>query len=218
MMVMAAQRLGCHTTVLDSQPQSPAGQLATHELVGGFHDPAALTALVQSVTHTTFDLEGIHAQTLIELSAQGHRILPDPNLLAVVQDKFVQKSRLRQAGIPTADFVDAPRPDAAAFRRFGYPLVQKLRRGGYDGRGVVVMAEPQDFAKCLDAPSLIERFVPTQLEIAVMVARGIDGRIEVYPVVEMVFNTERNVLDLLLAPARVTASAPAANQAHCVRC
>ena len=217
MMVMAAQRLGCHTTVLDSQPQSPAGQLATHELVGGFHDPAALTALVQGVTHTTFDLEGIHAQTLIELSAQGHRILPDPNLLAVVQDKFVQKSRLRQAGIPTADFVDAPRPDAAAFRRFGYPLVQKLRRGGYDGRGVVVMAEPQDFAKCLDAPSLIERFVPTQLEIAVMVARGIDGRIEIYPVVEMVFNTERNVLDLLLAPARVTASVRAAAQALAAR-
>ena len=217
MMVVAAQRLGCHTTVLDARPQSPAGQLATHERVGGFHDPAALTDLVRRVTHTTFDLEDIDAQTLIELSAQGHIVLPDPGLLAVVQDKFVQKSRLRQAGIPTAEYVDAPAPDAAAFRHFGYPLVQKLRRGGYDGRGVVVMAGPQDAVRRLDAPSLIERFIPAQMEIAVMAARGADGRIAVYPVVEMVFDAERNVLDKLLAPARITASTRAAAQALAAR-
>ena len=210
MLVAAAKRIGCTCTVLDPYPNSPAGQLSGQQIVGTYHDPVALKELVSACDVTTFDIEDIDTDALAELSAAGHRIFPCPGLLADIQDKLRQKQVLAQAGIPSADFVPADAPDPAQFARFGYPLVQKARRGGYDGRGVQVMREAADFARHLPVPSLLERFVPARMELAVMVARGLDGGIVAYPPVEMCMRPAENILDILLAPARIDAATAAA--------
>jgi 5-(carboxyamino)imidazole ribonucleotide synthase len=125
-------------------------------------------------------------------------------VLAILQDKLTQKEFLHQAGIPTSAFVDMPEPDLEAFEAFGFPLVQKARRGGYDGRGVSVMLESSAFRSHLPLPSLVERFIDASKELAVMVARNAEGQCVAYPTVEMCFRAGENVLDLLLCPARVT--------------
>jgi 5-(carboxyamino)imidazole ribonucleotide synthase len=203
MMVRAARSLGCTCVVLDPTPNSPAGQVAGHQIVGNYHDPAALRELAESCDVTTFDIEDIDTHTLIELSRAGRQIFPGPGLLADIQDKLRQKQVLTEAGIPNAEFAAADQPDAAQFQRFGYPLVQKARRGGYDGRGVQVMQTAADFERHLPVPSLIERFIPAQMELAVMVARGQDGETRCYPPVEMCVRAGENILDMLLAPARI---------------
>ena len=204
MMVKAARRLGCSCVVLDPTPGSPAGQVAGRQIIGDYHDPAKLRELVENCDVTTFDIEDIDAATLIDLQAEGHRIHPSPRLLATIQDKFTQKCLLRDAEIPTAEFIDLPEISRQALADFGYPLVQKARRGGYDGYGVAVMKSEADYDKHLDVPSLAERFIDAEKEIAVLVARGEDGDIRCYPPVEMVFVPEQNMLDLLLAPANVS--------------
>jgi len=151
----------------------------------------------------TFELEDIETETLLRLEAEGHRIYPRPELLATIQDKYRQKLFLREAGIATSAFTDMPRPDPAAFDDFGYPLVQKARRGGYDGRGVVVMGDSSAFANHLPVPSYVERFVEAEKELAVMVARNVGGECRAYPTVEMRFHPQDNVLDFLVAPASV---------------
>ncbi len=206
MMVRAARSLGCTCVVLDPTPNSPAGQVAGHQIVGNYHDPAALRELAESCDVTTFDIEDIDTHTLIELSRAGRRIFPCPGLLADIQDKLSQKQVLTAAGIANAKFVAADQPDAEQFRQFGYPLVQKARRGGYDGRGVQVMQTAADFERHLPVPSLIERFIPARMELAVMVARGQDGDTRCYPPVEMVVRAGENILDMLLAPARIPAA------------
>lgn len=212
MLVMAAQQLGCETVVLDPQPGSPAGQLAGHQIVGSFQEAGPLRTLVEAVDVTTFDIESINAQALIALEAEGHKIFPSPSLLATIQDKLTQKQFLADAGIPTSPFQDMPEPDADAFAAFGYPLVQKARRGGYDGRGVAVMRSESDFENRLECPGLVEKFVPAQMELAVMVARGQDKSISIFPVVEMGFHGAENILDKLSAPARVSPEITAAAQ------
>lgn len=217
MMVKAAKRLGCTCVVLDPTPNSPAGQVAGRQIIGAYHDPVKLRELAESCDVVTFELEDIDTGTLAELKREGYRIHPAPEVLAVIQDKLAQKEFLREAGIPTADFVPTPTPDAGAFRSFGYPLVQKARRGGYDGRGVVVMPDVQTFDCHLPVPSYIERFVPAKKEIAVLVARGVDGDCRCYPVVEMRFRPGENVLDMLLAPASVDPKVAQAAQAMAIR-
>ncbi len=138
MMVKAAQRLGCTCAVLDPTPNSPAGQVAGHQIVGDYQDPAKLRELVETTDVTTFDIEDIDSETLIELEHEGRRIHPSPKVLAVIQDKLMQKRLMRDAGIPLADFVEVEGDVAKALVDFGYPLVQKARRGGYDGRGYSV--------------------------------------------------------------------------------
>lgn len=203
MMVKAAKRLGCTCVVLDPLQGSPAGQVAGHQIVGDYSDPAKLRELAESCDIVTFELEDIDTETLIALEEEGHRIYPRPRLLATIQDKYAQKQFLRDAGIPTSDFIDMPQADAAAFAAFGYPLVQKARRGGYDGRGVAVMTDETAFARRLPVAGYVERFVEAEKELAVMVARNVGGECRVYPTVEMRFHAGDNVLDFLVAPANI---------------
>ena len=205
MMVKAAKRLGCTCVVLDPLQGSPAGQVAGHQIVGDYSDPAKLRELAESCDLMTFELEDIDTETLLKLQDEGHTIYPRPQLLATIQDKFLQKQFLQNAGIPTSEFVDMPVPDQAAFAGFGYPLVQKARRGGYDGRGVVVMHDDSAFVQHLPVPGFVERFVSADKELAVLVARNLHGECRVYPTVEMRFHTQGNVLDMLVAPAAIDA-------------
>jgi 5-(carboxyamino)imidazole ribonucleotide synthase len=217
MMVTRAVKLGCLAVVLDPTPNSPAGQVAGHQIVRDYHDPARLRELVETCDVTTFDLEAIDTEVLQQLAHEGNVIRPAPRVLSIVQDKLVQKRHLVAHGIAVPEFVQVDAPDAGAFAAFGYPLVQKARRGGYDGRGVAVMRDEGDFAAALTVPAMLERFVTAAKELAVLVARGLDGDTRCYPVVEMVFREGVNALEMLLAPARIDAGVAAAAQALAVR-
>ncbi len=217
MLAKAAKRLGCTCTILDPTPGSPAGQVSGHQIVGDYHDPAKLRELAKSCDVMTFDIEDIDTETLIQLEREGHRIHPSPRVLALIQDKLTQKQALADAGIPTAPFAAMPEPSAAAFAAFGYPLVQKIRRGGYNGRGVSIIKSAADYGLHLPRPSLVERFVPAEKELAVLVAHGLDGDSRCYPVVEMCFRPGENVLDMLLAPADLDVETAAAAMRLAVR-
>lgn len=217
MLVKAAKRLGCTCIVLDPTPASPAGQVAGAQIVGSYHDPDKLRELVEASDLTTVDIEDVDALTLLELEREGRTILPSPRLLAVVQDKLAQKRLLDDAGIATAPFIELVDTSPEHFHDFGYPLVQKARRGGYDGRGVVVMRGPEDYSKHLPVPSLIERRVDIHKEIAVLVARGRSGECRCYPPVEMCLRPEENVLDMLRAPGILEPAIAAAAEKLAVR-
>ena len=204
MMAMAARRMGCAVSVIDPTPDCPAGQVADQQIVAAFDDQQAMRSLVESCDVTTFEIETIDVTDLIEMENAGHAIYPSPALLARLQDKFLQKQWLVEAGLPTAEFVDAGELNPDTFSEFGYPLVQKAQRGGYDGRGVAVLKSADYFDRHLPVPSYIERFVQAEKELSVLVARCRSGHIRCYPVVEMRVNTEQNVLDSLTSPARVS--------------
>jgi 5-(carboxyamino)imidazole ribonucleotide synthase len=217
MMAKAAKKLGCTSVVLDPTPNCPAGQVSGNQIVGDSHDPARLRALAEACDVTTFDIEDIDTTTLAALEQEGFAIRPGPAVLATIQDKLLQKQALEAHGIPTSPFVALPEVTEAAFEAFGYPLVHKARRGGYDGRGVAVLQGPGDWPLRLGGPGLLERYVAAEKELAVVVARGMDGDTRAYPVVEMCFRAGANVLDMLLAPARIPPEAARAAAELAVR-
>lgn len=203
MISAAATKLSCSCVVLCSTPNSPAGQVAERQIVGNLHDPEKLRELAEACDVMTYEIEDIDTETLFQLEKEGHEIHPSPAVLQTIQDKFVQKQAFATNDIATSEFVEVTDFTPEAFAEFGYPLVQKARRGGYDGRGVSIMKGPEDFDKHLPVPSLLERFVKAKKEIAVLVARGKDGKTAVYPPVDMCF-TDENILDVLLAPADIS--------------
>jgi len=204
MLTMEAKKLGFKVTVLDPTPGSPAGQVADNQIVGGFFDDNKLRELARECDLLTYDLEHIDTFALRTLEEEGAIIRPAPRLLEIIQDKVLQKNLLIQANLPTPEFVTMDTPDAQQMRDFGFPLVQKIRRGGYDGRGVVILRGEEDLPLALSEPSLIERCVVVEKELAVMVACGADGEVRTYPVAEMLFDQRSNALELMLAPARIT--------------
>ena len=203
MMIPPATRLGCEVTILDPAKDCPAAAMADRHIVASLDDEAALSELVRSCSVTTFDIEAVATAPLQALASDGHIIRPAADLLATIQDKLLQKQRYQAAGIPTSPFTQIDAPDAASLAAFGLPLVQKARRGGYDGRGVAVFRDVIDADQILPVPSMVERYVDYRCELAVLVARSVDGSSASYPVVEMAFDSRANILDLLIAPARI---------------
>jgi 5-(carboxyamino)imidazole ribonucleotide synthase len=192
-------------TVLDPMHNSPAGQVAYGQIQGALHDPAALQTLCEQSDIVTFDLENVGADILMTLFDQGVQMVPTPATIRLIQNKFEQKRHYQASGIPTAEFIDiGDDPDFAVVEAFGLPCVQKAHTGGYDGRGVHVIRSADDWDRRLKTASFLEKFVSGGTELAVMVARRASGEMVAYDPVEMVVDPILNLLDYLVAPARVS--------------
>jgi 5-(carboxyamino)imidazole ribonucleotide synthase len=201
----------CHAyqvelNILDPLAHSPAAQTANSHIVGDLHDADALAALCDVSDVITFDLEDVGADILVALANQGVRMVPDPATVQLIQNKLEQKRHYRAHGIPTTPFEALDDPQTRhQVERFGFPCVQKAIIGGYDGRGVHVLRSEMDWGQRLTGPSFVEAYVPHATELAVMVATRASGEMVAYDPVEMVVDPDLNLLDYLLAPARVPA-------------
>ena len=203
-MAQKAKKMGFHVTILDPTPNCPAAQVSDKQIIGGFHDPEKLARLVNENDVTTFELEHVDTSILKKMFDEGKNIYPSPYLIELIQDKYKQKELLDKKGIPVPAYkkVDTK----ACLESFGFPVIQKARKGGYDGKGVILLKTKDDLSKAIEAESFIEELVDIQKEIAVMVARNIEGEISCYPVVEMLFDERVNICDIVIAPARIEES------------
>lgn len=190
--------------VLDANPQCPAA------LVGGIHvqgvpatgEGYAQLAAVADIL--TIDLENVSVEDLSQLQVSGQKVIPDPSLLLKVTDKLRQKQWLQELGIPTAAFMPHDGEKEVTADPFGFPVVQKAAKGGYDGRGVAVLHSASDNESRLRTAGYLEQFIQRKMEVSVMVAADAAQNIIAYQPVEMVFHEGGNVLDYLVAPARLS--------------
>ena len=200
MMIYRSKKLGFNFAVLDSA-DAPAKVLTDTFIEGSLKDPAALERLADASDVLTYEIEHINTDALEDLYARGHKMYPSPAVLRIIQDKLLQKELFVKKGIPTAAYFAEEQPALADFSAKRFPLVQKTRKEGYDGRGVRVLRNIDD--KPMNAPSLFEDMVDIDKELAVMVARSRDGALAVFPVTEMAFNPAHNICDTVISPARI---------------
>jgi 5-(carboxyamino)imidazole ribonucleotide synthase len=200
MMIYQSKKLGYRFAVLDKQG-SPAQSLSDIFIDGSLKDAKDLKKLSSHSDLLTYEIEHINTDALVELYENGTSMHPSPYVLRVIQDKLLQKELFIKKGLPTADYFAEENPCQADFSARKFPLVQKTRREGYDGRGVRVLKNITD--ERVNAPSLFEEMIDIEKELAVMVSRGTDGNVAVFPVTEMAFNPDHNICDTVIAPARI---------------
>jgi 5-(carboxyamino)imidazole ribonucleotide synthase len=203
MFAIAARRMGYRLHVFSPERDTPAGQLADLEIAAPYEDQAAVAAFAAGVDVLTFEFENIPVRS-VEWAAAHCVVRPAGNVLHICQHRLREKQFLAAAGIPVAPFAAVAGPEDlnAALDSIGLPAVLKTAAFGYDGKGQVKIGS-MDEAGAIDfrGPCVLERFIPFETEISVLVARGLDGRAETFPVCE---NIHRNhILDLTIAPARV---------------
>ena len=207
MMMYRSKKLGFRFAVLDAA-DAPGKALADVFVEGSLKDAGALERLARASDVMTYEIEHINTDALDDLYSRGHPMYPSPAVLRVIQDKLLQKELFAKKGLPSAPFFEQASPASADFSAKKFPLVQKTRKGGYDGRGVKVLQTADD--KPMPAPSLFEDMVDIDKELAVMVARGRNGELSVFPVTEMAFNPDHNICDTVITPARVDEKTAAA--------
>lgn len=192
--------------VLDPDPDCPAVRTGARHVPGNPATGENFASLAAQVDIVSIDLENVCVDTLTEIHDSGVKVLPPVSLLARVTNKLEQKKWLQELQLPTAPFAihDGSQPIDPS--PFGFPVVQKAARGGYDGRGVAVLRSPEDNANRLQVAGFVEQYITHSMELSVIVVASGSDDTRAYDPVEMLFRSDGNVLDYLIAPARIDAT------------
>lgn len=203
MLIQSGLDFNLSFSVLDPDANAPCAGLAEFQQ-GKLTDYDTVLAFGRKCDLITIEIEHVNVKALYVLQAEGKRIYPQPELIELIQDKRLQKQFYVDHGIPTAEFVlISDRADAQTKASF-LPAVNKLGRDGYDGKGVQVIRTEAELVNAFDSPGLLEKLIPFEKEISVIVARNANGDLAAFPSVEMEFHPTANLVEFLFAPANLS--------------
>jgi 5-(carboxyamino)imidazole ribonucleotide synthase len=204
MLLQAVANYHVETYVLENDEFCPAAHLCHHFVKGNITDYNTVYHFGKSLDAITIEIENVNLDALDKLEAEGVKVYPKPAVLRIIKNKIFQKKFYAEHEIPTPDFVItndlAELQDHLSF----LPAVHKIAEGGYDGRGVKVLINADEIENGFCDPAILEKQVQIKREIAQIIAVAQDGKIVLYPPVEMVFNKDLNLLDYQICPAGIT--------------
>ncbi|HDR7514630.1 5-(carboxyamino)imidazole ribonucleotide synthase [Bacillus mobilis] len=207
MMALAAKEMGYKIAVLDPTKNSPCAQVADIEIVASYDDLKAIQHLAEISDVVTYEFENIDYRCLQWL--EKHAYLPQGSqLLSKTQNRFTEKNAIEKAGLPVATYrlVQTQEQLTEAIAELSYPAVLKTTTGGYDGKGQVVLRSEADVNKARElanaAECILEKWVPFEKEVSVIVIRSVSGETKVFPVAENIH--VNNILHESIVPARIT--------------
>jgi 5-(carboxyamino)imidazole ribonucleotide synthase len=207
MLIQAASKWDITCYVLDKDVNCCCSSICKNFYCGDPDNFEDVYNFGKKVDILTYEIEHINIDALKKLKNEGLPIYPDPSILAIIQDKGQQKTFFKDHDIPTANFKlycnkEEILQDITS-NKLVFPFVQKLRRGGYDGRAVVSVNKEEEISDLFDGPTVVERKIDIKKELSIIASRNPSGQIISFPAVEMVFNRNANILDSLISPADI---------------
>ena len=170
---------------------------------GDFNKKEDVLQFGQDKDVVSIEIEHVNVEALEELEKQGIKVIPNSNIIKIIQQKILQKQFYKHHQIPSPDFqvIQSLKEEV----RIGFPFVQKLNTGGYDGKGVQVIMSEKDLDQMWDEPSVLENLVDIDKELSLIIAKNERGEIKSFPVTEMVADPKLNLLDFNICPTQISA-------------
>ncbi|HLP12064.1 MAG TPA: 5-(carboxyamino)imidazole ribonucleotide synthase [Flavobacteriales bacterium] len=203
MLLQETVNLNITAACLDPDANAPCKNLVSEFVQGNLNDYQTVVDFGSDKSILTIEIENVNVDALMYLEARGTKVFPQPRVLKMIKDKGLQKQFYNTHNIPTAPFELVNNKAEAEKHLPGFPYMQKLRVGGYDGKGVHALRTAADLDKAFDAPCVLEKFVDFEREIAVIVARNERGETASFPVVDMDFNKQANLVEYLFSPSEI---------------
>ncbi|MBX3242377.1 MAG: 5-(carboxyamino)imidazole ribonucleotide synthase [Chitinophagaceae bacterium] len=204
MLLQAAANYPVETYVMENDAECPAAHLCSHFVKGDIRNFDDVYNFGKGLDAITIEIESVNEDALEKLESEGVRVYPRPGTLRIIKDKILQKQFYASHEVPTAEFVVTQTKADLSSHLDLLPAVHKLAKGGYDGRGVQVVNNAEELELAFDAPGVLERKISLNTEVAQIVAVNDAGQTTLYPVVDMVFDPDLNLLDYQLSPADLT--------------
>ncbi|MDA9161364.1 5-(carboxyamino)imidazole ribonucleotide synthase [Crocinitomicaceae bacterium] len=201
MLIQEAINLNLHIHIMDPDQNAPCASIAQTFTCAAITDFDAVMEFGKDKNLITVEIENVNIEALEMLEKSGVQVYPQPHVLKVIKDKGTQKQFYKKNGIPTSPFVIFDSAQELMNASIELPAVQKLRTGGYDGKGVQIL---KDTKSSFDAPHLIENLIDFEKEISIIVARNDKGQISTFPSVECEFNPEAHLVEFLFSPAEIS--------------
>ncbi|MGI8386324.1 5-(carboxyamino)imidazole ribonucleotide synthase [Robertmurraya sp. P23] len=210
MMALSAKAQGYRVAVLDPAEDSPCGQVSDISIVAGYNDLEAIKELASVSDVITYEFENIDAEALKWL-AEHANVPQGTQLLEITQNRITEKAAIEKAGVKVAPYavILSVQDIYDNIKRLGFPAVLKTATGGYDGKGQLVIKTEKDLPlaeKLLEHGScVLEKWIPFEKEISVIVVRSAIGQTEVFPIGENIHRD--NILHETIVPARISRDA-----------
>ncbi len=211
MLIESAKPWNVEFNILEASKDCPCFEYASTFIEGSLMDDEKIKELAAISDVITYEIEHVGVETLKFLEQNGTAVIPSGSILEIIQDKGVQKQFYKDNGLATSPFiiVDSSETSQLDLSRFpGNRVVIKSCKGGYDGKGVSIMSKSDisngKTPEVFQGRVVLENFVPEVTELSVIVARDASGDIRSFPIVEMVFDPEINLVDYLFAPSAVS--------------
>ena len=201
MLIQEAIDLDIHLHMMDPDPNAPCSLIAHSFTCGSITDYESVIEFGKDKHLVTVEIENVNIEALETLEEKGVKIFPQPRVLRTIKDKAIQKQFYTDFGIPTAPFKLYENANDIKDADINYPVIQKMRTGGYDGKGVQLLKQPED---SFDAPNLCESLIDFDKELSIIVARNENGDVQCFPSVECEFNPEANLVEYLFSPANIS--------------
>jgi 5-(carboxyamino)imidazole ribonucleotide synthase len=210
MLTLEAKRMGYRVVVLEPFPDSPTGQIADEQIVAAYDDLRAIGELGARSDVVTYEFENIPLASVEALEADRRIVHPGSAALRITQQRILEKTFVRDCGIPTADFAPVRTAEelAAAERSIGFPAVLKTVMGGYDGKGQWVVRSADEaqraWSEARGQALIWERWIPFDRELSIIAARNEHGEIVAFPTSEN--QHDHGVLATTIVPGRIPAA------------
>lgn len=207
MLCQAGSRLGLDIIVMDKDTSFPCATVCPSYFCGDIRNYDDVMAFGQKADIITIEIEDVNVKALEELEKQGKKVFPQPSVLKVIKDKGLQKMFYEAAGLPATSFgLYKDRQeilDSVHNGSLSLPFVQKVRTGGYDGRGVQIVRDTDGLKLLMEGPSVVEEVADVSCEISVIAARTESGEVTVFPAAEMEFHSGANLAEYIFAPSGI---------------
>jgi 5-(carboxyamino)imidazole ribonucleotide synthase len=195
-------------SIIDSNKNSPCKNLCNRFYVGDLLDYETVFNFGRQCDLITYEIEHINTQALFDLEKEGIIVYPKPETLKIIQDKNSQKEFYKRNDLPTADFSFYKNLNDLKIGinegKVEFPCVWKKTKFGYDGFGVKILNSVKDLNDIMESEMIIEKLIPFEKEIAVIVARNSKGKIKNFEVVEMEFNEISNQVEFVISPSNLS--------------
>jgi len=201
MLIQEAINYNLTTLVLDPDHEAPCKHIANYFECGSITDFDTVYKFGKKADVITIEIEKVNIEALDQLEKEGKMVFPQARVIRLIQDKGIQKQFFKENDIPTAHFQLANTKEDMINCTIPFPYMLKQRKDGYDGKGVMKINNAADLENAFDAPCLIEELVDFEKEIAVIVSRNSNGDVKTFPMVEMEFNPEANLVEFLISPS-----------------
>ena len=208
MLLSECNKMNIHTSVLDTNENSPCKNLSNKFYCGDFNDYDTVYSFGKDCDLITFEIEHINVDALESLEKIGKAVYPKSKTLRIIQDKNSQKSFFKKNNIPTSNFKYFKSFDelkrSIENNKVKFPCVWKKTKFGYDGFGVKILNSIDDINNLPNSEMIIEDYVPFEKELSVIVARNVKGDIKCYRTVEMEFNNISNQVEFVISPGNIS--------------
>lgn len=192
---------------MDSMTEGPVASVTEDYEIGNITDESDVKNFGKDLDVVSIEIERVNIDGLKALEKSGVAVYPQPDIIKSIQDKGLQKQFYLDNNLPSAPFKIYENISSFVHdvdeNKVKFPLILKMRKDGYDGRGVQKLNSEKDLDKVFPYNFLAEECIEIEKELAVITCSDPKGNIVVYDPVEMVFHPAENILLYQLAPADI---------------